>query len=659
MRLSLAAMATGAALFAGAVGTSAQSITPGQRLGLYGGVGFNFSDADVLVWQSGVTSDPSYAPYVNDSLRYADGSTNVSLLGGAIVGLPINNMFHFTGRLGVNWLNASSSQDQQISADTSVTHEWSSDLVYLEVTPGVEVYNLFGETPIYLLGGLEFGFSLSASREQMTSRYINDTYDGQLVTTGPTEVTSTSLRAALMLGAGYTFELSNKIWLQPEISYRLPLTQVSSDDAHSPWKVGQLRLGVNLTFGIGSDAPTPEPDRATASARMDRITTNGRDGREVEVTSLNVEDVAYTEMFPLVPYVFYPEKGTLPSLDHQSTEVAQEKGNFIPENLPLDAIEVNKNLLNIIGARMQKMPQATLTITGTTDGKTESGIPELGNRRALWAKDYLVNNFDIAPERIALRTTMTPAVPSAPNDPDGIVENRRIEFTSNTPDVLTPVTITAENQRIATPDVVNFHPVVENADTVQSWTLTMSQAGRPLRTMNGKGQPERVTWSIKPNELSTAQVPVDYEFVATTSDGQEVNATGSVPVDYLSSVRKKTENLPDRTIDKYSLILFDFDKATLTPDNQRILEQSVLPSIKANSTVSIIGYTDRIGGDDYNKKLSRERATTVQTFLSSRARDAKYTLLGVGESTEIFTNNSPIGRQLSRTVQVIVDTPKR
>ncbi|RPI66449.1 MAG: hypothetical protein EHM43_11400, partial [Ignavibacteriae bacterium] len=310
-------------------------------------------------------------------------------------------------------------------------------------------------------------------------------------------------------------------------------------------------------------------------------------------------------------------------------------------------------------ARMQKMPQATLTITGTTDGKAESAIPELGNRRALWAKDYLVNNYGIAPERIALRTTMTPAVPSAPNDPDGIVENRRIEFTSNTPDVLTPVTITAENQRIATPDVVNFHPVVENADTVQSWTLTMSQAGRPLRTMNGKGQPERVTWSIKPNELSTAQVPVDYEFVATTSDGQEVNATGSVPVDYLSSVRKKTENLPDRTIDKYSLILFDFDKATLTPDNQRILEQSVLPSIKANSTVSIIGYTDRIGGDDYNKKLSRERATTVQTFLSSRARDAKYTVLGVGESTEIFTNNSPIGRQLSRTVQVIVDTPKR
>lgn len=638
---------------------SAQSLTPTQRLGLYGAAALNFSGSEVQVWQTPIDTNPLLSRYANDTLRYDDGSTNLSFVGGLIVGLPINDMFHFTGRLGVNWLNSSATAEQTISTDSSLTHNLTADLVYLELAPGVEIYNLFGETPIYLLGGLEFGFNLSSSREQLTNLYVNDDYRAQEVTTGPTEVVETSLRAALMLGAGYTLQLSEKIWLQPEISYRLPLTQVSSSDVSSPWKIGQLRFGVNLTFGIGSDEKAPEPDRTKASARMDRITTNGRDGREVEVSSINVEDVAYTEMFPLVPYVFYPEKGTLPALDHQNTEIDKEKGGFIPENLPLDAIEVNRNLLNIIGTRMQKMPQATLTITGTTDGKAETGIPELGNRRALWAKDYLVNTFGIAPERIALRTTPTPAVPSAPNDPDGIIENRRIEFTSNTPDILTPVIITAENQRVATPDVVNFHPVVENADTVKNWTLTMTQAGRPLRTLNGSGAPDRVTWSIKPNELSTAQVPVDYEFAATTTDGQEVNVTGSVPVDYLSSVRKKTENLPDRTIDKYSLILFEFDKATLTPDNQRILEQSVLPSIKANSTVSIIGYTDRIGSDDYNKKLSRERSTTVQTFLQSRAKDAKYTVLGVGESTEIFNNNSPIGRQLSRTVQVIVDTPKR
>jgi len=85
----------------------------------------------------------------------------------------------------------------------------------------------------------------------------------------------------------------------------------------------------------------------------------------------------------------------------------------------------------------------------------------------------------------------------------------------------------------------------------------------------------------------------------------------------------------------------------------------VLPSIRANSRVSVIGYTDRIGGDDYNKKLSAERAQTVRLFLQSRAKDASYSSSGVGESTELFPNASPIGRQLSRTVQVIVETPRR
>ena len=185
------------------------------------------------------------------------------------------------------------------------------------------------------------------------------------------------------------------------------------------------------------------------------------------------------------------------------------------------------------------------------------------------------------------------------------------------------------------------------------------QAGRPLREINGIGHPARVSWPIRPNELSTAQVPVDYEMVFRSVKGDSAVATGSIPVDYVSSMRKKTENLPDRTIDKYSLILFDFDKATLTEDNSRILEQMVLPNITSTSKVTIIGYTDRIGNDAYNEKLSRERAETVKVFLQARASDATYSINGVGEATEIFPNDIAIGRQLSRTVQVIVETPRR
>jgi outer membrane protein OmpA-like peptidoglycan-associated protein len=85
----------------------------------------------------------------------------------------------------------------------------------------------------------------------------------------------------------------------------------------------------------------------------------------------------------------------------------------------------------------------------------------------------------------------------------------------------------------------------------------------------------------------------------------------------------------------------------------------VLPNIRSVSKVNIIGYSDRIGNDEYNLKLSRERAEAVRTFLQTRAKEATYSVNGVGEATEVFPNSIPLGRQLSRTVQVIVETPRR
>ncbi len=632
-------------------------LVPGPRVGLYATGALNFSDASVQVWQLPTGSQQFLGRYANDSLRFTEGSTNLSFVGGGLVMFPINRMWHVGGRIGVNWLNASSEYLQAIAPDSLIRHEWSASTVNIEVSPTVEVHDLF-PVPLYVLAGLEFGIPISSTRDQTSYLDTNGVTVVQEITTGTASVANTSVRSAIIVGAGYTLELSKKLWLQPEISYRLPLTNVSSDPNHSPWKIGQLRFGVNLAFGVGDDEPQPQPDRARASARFNPVTARDGSGQEYEVESVSVEDVTYTEMFPLVPYVFFPENSATPEASMQDTEYKGEQGEFVPEKLELDAMEVNRNLLNIVGARMQRISHSTLTITGTSDGKKEDGKGALPSQRAQWAKSYLTQNFGIAENRIAIRSTATPSAPSASTDPDGIVENRRAELTSNVPDVLEPLVIKADNQRIATPDVLMFHPVVDNADSLDKWVLSITQAGRPLREITGRGKPNSVTWSVKPNELSTVQVPIDYSFSATTADGQQVESTGTLPVTYMSSVMKRTENLPDRTVDKYSLILFDFNKSTLSEDNKRILERLVLPSIKANSKVSIIGYTDRIGTDEHNLKLSKERSDAVKAFLQSRATDATYTSMGVGESSEIFSNNSPVGRQLSRTVQVIVETRK-
>ncbi|SEO84353.1 OmpA family protein [Nitrosovibrio sp. Nv6] len=62
--------------------------------------------------------------------------------------------------------------------------------------------------------------------------------------------------------------------------------------------------------------------------------------------------------------------------------------------------------------------------------------------------------------------------------------------------------------------------------------------------------------------------------------------------------------------------LFDFDKAVLKPEGKQALDDLVskLGDVKYDTVVAI-GYADRIGSDDYNKKLSMRRAESVKAYL--------------------------------------------
>ncbi|SFO43077.1 OmpA family protein [Nitrosospira briensis] len=62
--------------------------------------------------------------------------------------------------------------------------------------------------------------------------------------------------------------------------------------------------------------------------------------------------------------------------------------------------------------------------------------------------------------------------------------------------------------------------------------------------------------------------------------------------------------------------LFDFDKAVLKSEGKQALDDIVskLGGIKYDTIVAI-GYADRIGSDNYNKKLSMRRAEAVKAYL--------------------------------------------
>src|ERR1700722_14670267 len=65
-------------------------------------------------------------------------------------------------------------------------------------------------------------------------------------------------------------------------------------------------------------------------------------------------------------------------------------------------------------------------------------------------------------------------------------------------------------------------------------------------------------------------------------------------------------------------VLFDFDKAEIRPDAAKTLhEVGQLVSAKAHGPVAVQGYTDALGNDGYNQRLSERRAAAVRTWLVS------------------------------------------
>ena len=75
---------------------------------------------------------------------------------------------------------------------------------------------------------------------------------------------------------------------------------------------------------------------------------------------------------------------------------------------------------------------------------------------------------------------------------------------------------------------------------------------------------------------------------------------------------------PTGHLDLNENILFDFDKATLKPEGQRVIQQiaqKVLGLNNPNIQVNVVGYTDLYGGTSYNQQLGMSRAQAVSEVL--------------------------------------------
>jgi outer membrane protein OmpA-like peptidoglycan-associated protein len=106
-------------------------------------------------------------------------------------------------------------------------------------------------------------------------------------------------------------------------------------------------------------------------------------------------------------------------------------------------------------------------------------------------------------------------------------------------------------------------------------------------------------------------------------------------------------------------VLFTTGRADLKPGATGNLNKLVAFLDKyPDRSVSIQGYTDSVGSEDYNQGLSERRANSVKSYLVGQGIGSmRLSASGKGRSEPVADNDSAAGRQQNRRVEVVISNP--
>ncbi len=118
----------------------------------------------------------------------------------------------------------------------------------------------------------------------------------------------------------------------------------------------------------------------------------------------------------------------------------------------------------------------------------------------------------------------------------------------------------------------------------------------------------------------------------------------------------ETRDTPRGLVVNMGDVLFATGKYNLAPEAQILLAKltGIILS-HPGLNLGVEGYTDNVGSDDFNLKLSQQRADTVREYLISQGLpDVTVTATGFGKTNPVNSNDTPAGRKKNRRVEIIV-----
>ena len=649
---------------------------------------------------------------------FSSGS-GVGFAAGAVGELPLDDDFRMNLRATYSSLGGTLTAQEVIgntrirrgidtlTVPTVVEHRLASTLYTFGLEPSAAINVTRG---LLVHAGFSLAFLVNAQadvRETLVEPATATFLDGRAFRNDKTGAIpdASSLLFSGMVGLSYELPVANGIFLRPDARYFIPFGNI----ADVQWKVGTLQLGAGLMFAVYPpeeiihlrdtvylrDTATKftaglDRDRVTrtrsniqvetireGNTELRRVTVSENylheiprqtvfsvavsaagveaDGSRQQQPTIRIEEIETEEGFPLLPYIFYPENsGNLSKTGMKLIDVPRAK-QFREENLPRNTLDIYAQMLNVVGARLKMKPEAKLIITGASNTVGGDDNTEIVNSRAAELQQYFERVWGIEPARITRKTRGLPEKAANNTSDDGREENRRAELSSDDPDIFRPV-ILREIERKATPPRIEILPDVQSDTGIVRWNIAAEQSGEKLREYSGAGKPGIQSWNLEIAPQPKFETPVNIVLSAKNERGEEQTARTTMKVQQLTLRKKRYELKNDMRIERYALIVFDFNSAEISAANRRTLDD-----IKARTTpesrVTISGYADRMGELSYNADLARRRCLETQKILG--LPDERVTLQPVGSSSLLYDNSTPQGRSYSRTVLITLETPVR
>ncbi|MCI0514029.1 type IX secretion system membrane protein PorP/SprF, partial [candidate division KSB1 bacterium] len=291
-----------------------------------------------------------------------------------------------------------------------------------------------------------------------------------------------------------------------------------------------------------------------------------------------IENLEIREEHPILNYIFFNENEA--RLSPERYHLTKTSEDFAPtDELGQTALHQYRDILNILGRRLQQHPRLNITLLGYTSS-TEPGNTGLARQRAQAVQDYLCQTWQIPTAQINLQARGLPEHPSADTEL-GRQENQRVEIIPQPgSETVLAAMVTSTSQTRLSDSTCTFQTIQSQAEaSVKHWEFQISDdTGQIIRRWEGQTTlPQQIHWNWKDNAGRSVVMRPYFSYQLTLVDrrgqvSQSLPARINTNYQVIQTVQKS------QRVEKFRLILFEFasEEADLaSPDIQQKLAQIV------------------------------------------------------------------------------------